>query len=134
MADDAGLPAAPRFDVVLRGYDRRQVDEHVERLQRVFARMRADLDATRSQSPAAAGPVPRIAPRPRSGVPEGDQIGGFTDRMQSILAEAEAEAAEIRRNAQQAARAETEGVRAQLADLIRQRDAVLADSAPNPPA
>ena len=127
MADDAGLPTTPRFAVVLRGYKRRQVDEHVERLQRVFARMRADLDAARSQSPTPAGPVARAAPRPRPGGPEGDQIGSFTDRMQSILAEAEAEAAEIRRNAHQAARAETEGVRAQLADLIRQRDAVLAE-------
>ncbi len=127
MADDAGLPATPRFAVVLRGYDRRQVDEHVERLQRVFARMRADLDAARSQSPAPPGPVPRPTPRPRPGLPEGDQIGGFTDRMESILAEAEAEAAEIRRNAQRAARAETDGVRAQLADLVRQRDNVLAE-------
>ena len=31
---------APRFDVVLRGYDRRQVDEHLSRLQRLMGRMR----------------------------------------------------------------------------------------------
>ena len=36
---------APRFDVVLRGYDRRQVDEHLSRLQRLMGRMRSDLDA-----------------------------------------------------------------------------------------
>ncbi|MCX6467069.1 MAG: DivIVA domain-containing protein, partial [Pseudonocardiales bacterium] len=133
MTSDAGVPGAPRFDVVLRGYDRRQVDEHVDRLQRVLARMRADLDVARSQpmpSVPAGAPRPRPTPRPRPGGPGGpgdDQIGNFTDRMQSILQAAEEEAAEIRRNAQRAARAETEGVRAQLADLIRQRDNVLAE-------
>jgi hypothetical protein len=128
---------APRFDVVLRGYDRRQVDEHVARLQRVLARMRADLELARSQPipvvpPAgdAPGGRPRPAPRPRPGTPGGDppdMIGSFTDRMQSILQAAEEEAAEIRNQARTAARADEERVRAHLADLIRQRDAVLAE-------
>lgn len=136
MTNDAGVPGAPRFDVVLRGYDRRQVDEHVDRLQRVLSRMRADLEIVRSQpmpavTPAprpADGPRPRPTPRPRSGPPAPpDTIGNFTDRMESILAEAEAEAAEIRRNAHGVARAETDGVRAQVADLVRQRDSVLGE-------
>ncbi|WP_300012220.1 DivIVA domain-containing protein [Pseudonocardia sp.] len=133
MTNDAGVPGAPRFDVVLRGYDRRQVDEHVDRLQRVLVRMRGDLEIVRSQPVPVVAPNrqpdpnrPRPTPRPR---PDGgpDTIGNFTDRMQSILAEAEAEAAEIRRNAHAAARAEAEGVRSQVADLIRQRDAVLGE-------
>src|SRR6201991_3098913 len=80
MTADVGGPGAPRFDVVLRGYDRRQVDEHVGRLQRVVARMRADLEAARSQPlpvvppPAGfgqGGPLPpgarqRPTPRPRA--------------------------------------------------------------------
>jgi hypothetical protein len=147
MTTDAGAPGAPRFDVVLRGYDRRQVDEHVARLQRVIARMRADLELARSQPlPVVAqqgghpapgqqvppGARPRPTPRPRPGgpVPPGespDMIGNFTDRMQSILQAAEDEAAEIRKKAHAAARAEQETVRAQLADMIRQRDAVLAE-------
>ena len=133
MTSDAGVPGAPRFDVVLRGYDRRQVDEHVDRLQRILARMRADLDLARSQPMpviSASQPMrPRPTPRPRPGGPAGDPdtVGTFTDRMESILAAAEEEAAEIRRNAHRAARAETDGVRAQVADLIRQRDAVLAE-------
>jgi len=33
MTTEAGVGGGvPRFDVVLRGYDRRQVDEHVSRL------------------------------------------------------------------------------------------------------
>jgi hypothetical protein len=147
MTTDAGAPGAPRFDVVLRGYDRRQVDEHVARLQRVLARMRADLEVARSQpipvvpSPSAGFPAPgqqgppggrpRPTPRPRPGFPppgeSPDMIGSFTDRMQSILQAAEEEAAEIRNKARAESRAEQEQVRAQLADLTRQRDALLAE-------
>ncbi|MBW0119502.1 DivIVA domain-containing protein, partial [Pseudonocardia abyssalis] len=133
MTTDAGVPGAPRFDVVLRGYDRRQVDEHVDRLQRVLARMRADLEVARSQPMPAVTPGqsarPRPTPRPRPGGPADnpDTIDTFTDRMESILAAAEEEAAEIRRNAHLAARAETDGVRSQVADLVRQRDSVLAE-------
>lgn len=142
---------APRFDVVLRGYDRRQVDEHVARLQRLMGRMRSDLDAARTQSAAPIGPPtpaggrPRPTPRPR---PEGapptgatDVVGSFTDRMHAILQAAEEEAAEIRNKARNAARAdeeratalraatrmEEETARKTLADLVRQRDAVLAE-------
>ncbi|MCE3556257.1 hypothetical protein LWC33_33050 [Pseudonocardia sp. RS11V-5] len=157
---------APRFDVVLRGYDRRQVDEHVARLQRVLARMRADLDAVRShpfpavgpqpgmgpqrpmgpggpmgpqpgpqQGPPPPGARPRPTPRARPGGPESpDMIGSFTDRMQSILQAAEEEAEEIRsaarrdaRNEAESLRKEQEGARTELAELSRQRDAVVAE-------
>src|SRR3954454_422570 len=57
---------APRFDVVLRGYDRRQVDEHLSRLNRVLARMRGELEAARTQPPPAPvmGPTPPAGARP----------------------------------------------------------------------
>jgi hypothetical protein len=138
---------APRFDVVLRGYDRRQVDEHISRLQRLMGRMRNDLDASRGQPvpPTPAGGRMRPTPRPRpDGLPAtgaNDVVGSFTDRMHAILQAAEEEAAEIRGKARAAVRAEEEragGVRASaraeeeaarrnLADLVRQRDAVLAE-------
>src|SRR2546422_1050923 len=98
MTNDGGGSGAPRFDVVLRGYDRRQVDEHVARMQRIIGRMRADLELARSQplpivAPAAAG-IPasdqdgRSRARPRPGEAP-DVVGSFTDRMQSILQSAE---------------------------------------------
>jgi hypothetical protein len=143
MTSDAGALGAPQFDVVLRGYDRRQVDEHVARLQRVLGKMRADLDMARShplpvvasssagmplpgQPPLPPGARPRPTPRPRPGESP-DVVGNFTDRMQSILQAAEEEAAEIRHKARAAARAEEESVRGQVADLVRQRDALLAE-------
>ena len=142
---------APRFDVVLRGYDRRQVDEHLSRLQRLMGRMRSDLDAARTQQappigpPTPAGGRPRPTPRPRpdGSPPTGanDVVGTFTDRMHAILQAAEEEAAEIRNKARAAAkaddewaaglraatRAEEETARKTVADLVRQRDAVLAE-------
>jgi hypothetical protein len=161
---------APRFDVVLRGYDRRQVDEHLSRLQRVVSRMRGELDAARGRAvPPPGAPVapvppaqaaltgpptgpftppgvrPRPTPRPRPDLPPAreapDVVGTFTDRMQTILQAAEEEAAEIRAKARAAvrseeerlaaarssARAEEEKARVTLANLVRQRDAVLAD-------
>ncbi|MGQ0573993.1 MAG: hypothetical protein ACT4RN_07285 [Pseudonocardia sp.] len=149
MTTDGGerFLGAPRFDVVLRGYDRRQVDEHLARLQRVIARLRADLEVARSQQPLAAPttpgrgfrapttpgrgfrqqpePQPWAAP-PRPPAPAPDVVGGFTDRMQSILRAAEEEAAEIRRKAHAEA-AGDERLRAQVAELASQRDAVVAE-------
>src|SRR5947199_10390221 len=104
MTNDGGGSGAPRFDVVLRGYDRRQVDEHVARMQRIIGRMRADLELARSQplpivQPASmpieneARPTPRPRQRPADSP---DVVGSFTDRMQTILQAAEEEAAEIR--------------------------------------
>jgi hypothetical protein len=143
---------APRFDVVLRGYDRRQVDEHISRLQRVLGRLRSDLDTARGQvagpqhGPALPpGARPRPTPRPRpDGLPGGerqDVVGTFTDRMHAILQAAEEEAGEIRGKAKAAAqaeeervaaaraavRAEEETLRTSVTELARQRDAVLGD-------
>ncbi|MGI5126996.1 hypothetical protein ACQEVB_09310 [Pseudonocardia sp. CA-107938] len=135
MTNDGGGSGAPRFDVVLRGYDRRQVDEHVARMQRIIGRMRADLELARSQ------PLPIVAPA-QAGIPASDQngrsarsrpggspdvVGSFTDRMQSILQSAEEEAAEIRKKAHASARSELQAARAEVADLARQRDVMVTE-------
>jgi hypothetical protein len=149
MATDGGEGTfgTPRFDVVMRGYDRRQVDGHISSLHRVLSRVRGDLKAALMP---AAGTLPhtgqggrlRPAPRPRAdGSGPQDVVGSFTDRMQSILQAAEEEAAEIRARAKAevnaaeeravssraAARPDEGSGGTTLADLIRQRDAVLAD-------
>lgn len=164
MTSDGGdrFLDAPRFDVVLRGYDRRQVDDHIARLQRVVVRLRAELDASRSQPlppspmpprtpsrgfppPGYAPPAPRPHPTPRprpEHPPRPDQpqprsaptppaqapdiVGGFTDRMQSILRAAEEEAAEIRRQARLSTRGD-DHLRSQVAGLVDERNAMLAE-------
>jgi syndecan 1 len=163
----SGAPATPAgrsdepvsvrpFNVVLRGYDPRQVDEHLSRLHHRFNVLRRRLDSARSQvvraSPGVPGarPHPTLHPGPED-LPTGgdrpDVVGAFIDRLQAIVRAAEKEAGEIRGKAQAAARAAVraeeeraaaaraaaraaeETVRTSLAELVRQRDAALADLA-----
>ena len=56
------MTASPRFDVVLRGYDRRQVDEYVAGLLQALGRMQAELDEARRQQPPPGQPGPRNRP------------------------------------------------------------------------
>jgi syndecan 1 len=135
-----GEPGAPRFDVVVRGYDRRQVDEHIAGLERTISRQRTDLDQTgrngsagpRADSRSGAG---LFGPTGRAGSPAADAAGGltpemisaFTTRLQSILQAAEEEAEEVRSNARTFARKEEDAGRARLAELDRRRESMLAD-------
>ena len=134
-----GEPGAPRFDVVVRGYDRRQVDEHIAGLERTISRQRTDLDQPRNGS---AGPradsrsgAGLFGPTGRAGSPAADAAGGltpemisaFTTRLQSILQAAEEEAEEVRSNARTFARKEEDAGRARLAELDRRRESMLAD-------
>jgi syndecan 1 len=152
-ADPSDEPVSvPRFNVVLRGYDRRQVDEHLSRLHHRFNVLRRRLDSARSQavraSPGVPGarPHPTLQPRPKDMPTGGDRpdvVGAFIDRLQAIVRAAEKEAGEIRGKAQAAVRAEEERaaaaratacaaeetVRTSLAELVHQRDAVLSDLA-----
>jgi len=136
------MTASPRFDVVLRGYDRRQVDEYVAGLLQALGRMQAELDEARRQQPPPGQPgprnrpgqppPPRPAPRPLGAPPPGpaqqpDVVGSFSDRMQRILQTAEEEAAEIRARARAEAQAGQGPVPAEIAELREERGVVLAE-------
>jgi len=119
-----------RFDVVVRGYDRRQVDEHVAGLERTIARQRAELEQVRAaQRPAgvfdASGGHPAPA-RGDSGLTP-DMISAFSTRLQSILQAAEDEADDVRSKARNFAKKEEDAGRARLAELERRREAMLAE-------
>jgi syndecan 1 len=90
-----------RFEIVNRGYDRRQVDEHIAKLERTIGQQRSNH-----------GP---------------EKIGEFTGRLRSILEAAEEEAKDIRTQAREYARGEEEAARARLAELERRRDAVVTE-------
>ncbi|MEJ2869797.1 hypothetical protein WCD74_18660 [Actinomycetospora sp. OC33-EN08] len=131
----------PHFDVVLRGYDRGQVDEHVAGLRRMVSQLRAqlavrerrrvtpdpepprrELAATLQEgSPAAAAARPAPPDRPAQ---DPDQVGAFNERLRGILQAAEQEAALVRSKAAESLLAEHAESRAALADLRAQRDAV----------
>jgi hypothetical protein len=136
----------PHFDVVLRGYDRRQVDEHVAGLRRMNAQLRAQLAVRERRRATSPGTPPsgiegRLsdtiaesrrspAPGPRDGS-GGDGSGGpdmggaFNDRLRGILQAAEQEAQLVRSKAAESLLAEHAESRAALADLRAQRDAVV---------
>jgi hypothetical protein len=132
----------PHFDVVLRGYDRRQVDEHVAGLRRMNAQLRAQL-AVRERRRSAPGPdaaalesrLSDTIPEARSAPADGrgdeqesgspDMVGAFNDRLRGILQAAEQEAQLVRSKAAESLLAEHAESRAALAELRAQRDAVV---------
>lgn len=122
----------PHFDVVLRGYDRAQVDEHVAGLRRMVAQLRAQLAVRERRRAPEPPPAPRreLAATLQEGSPSAapaqdpDQVGAFNERLRGILQAAEQEAALVRSKAAESLLAEHAESRAALADLRAQRDAV----------
>lgn len=136
----------PHFDVVLRGYDRRQVDEHVAGLRRMNAQLRAQLAVRERRRASSPGTPPsgiegRLSdtipesrrtpvPGPREVGADGaeggpDMVGAFNDRLRGILQAAEQEAQLVRSKAAESLLAEHAESRAALAELRAQRDAVV---------
>jgi DivIVA domain-containing protein len=127
------------FDTSLRGYRPAQVDEYLAKLQRVMSRVESDLAVARRGALHRSGPAVgargerRDADgnrRPSSGQDQGRADGDgapLTERMDSILLAARAEAADVRRRAHEAAQAERGRAMSEIARLIKQRDLVLAD-------
>jgi hypothetical protein len=130
---DGESSAGPRFDVVVRGYDRRQVDEHIADLERTMSRQRAELEQARESGRAgqANGTANPLFTGGKAGGDSGglspDMITAFTGRLQAILQAAEEEAEDVRTKARNYARKEEEAGRARLAELERRRESMLAD-------
>jgi cell division septum initiation protein DivIVA len=114
--------AAPRFDVVLRGYERGQVDAYVDdasialrELRDALARARAEVDAARADAQGLRSELER-------GRPPAERVA---NRVGEILALAEAEAEQLREETRRRA-LEVEAEREQLlADARRKAQAML---------
>ncbi|MDQ2708081.1 MAG: hypothetical protein M3Z25_10790 [Actinomycetota bacterium] len=141
-------PPAARFEIVLRGYDRRQVEEHISTLERTIAQQHADLEQAR-RAPAPSAPSPHgVAAEPAAAQQSGsvfeppkpgaeressggglkpEMISSFTSRLQSILQAAEDEAEEVRNNARTFAQAEEQATLARVEELERRRQSVLSE-------
>jgi DivIVA domain-containing protein len=105
------LPLGTGFDVVRRGYDRGQVEEHLDRVEADLRILTADRDAAVAQ----ASELARALDRTRSHVEElraqidrlaapPDSMEGLSERLQRMLRLAQDEAREMRSSAEQAAR------------------------------
>ncbi|MEV4052944.1 hypothetical protein AB0J55_17310 [Amycolatopsis sp. NPDC049688] len=113
-----------RFPIVLRGYDRRQVDEYVRVAEKRIDRHEKARRVAERRLAKAQVPAPRAA--------EPDDAAGLGRRIEKILQVAKAEAAEIReqarkegdelRAAAEKAAAEAEAARAET-ELAARRDA-----------
>ncbi|WP_410652714.1 DivIVA domain-containing protein [Amycolatopsis sp. cmx-4-54] len=89
--DEATTESAVQFPIVLRGYDRRQVDEYVRAMEkRVDRHEKARRTAERRLAKAQV-PTPRT--------PEPDQASGLGRRIEKIIAVAKAEAGDIKEQA-----------------------------------
>ncbi|MEU4520426.1 hypothetical protein AB0F52_17220 [Amycolatopsis sp. NPDC024027] len=119
-----------RFPIVLRGYDRRQVDEYVRVAEKRVDRHEKARRLAERRLAKAQVPAPRA--------PEPDDAAGLGRRIEKILQVAKAEAAEIKEQARkegdelraaaekavaeaEAARAETERAAQREAQLILSR-------------
>ena len=112
---EVGREDRQRFATVLRGYDRPQVDECLARIAAEVASLRAAAAARQDATiPAAAGPEAG-----REGLHQPPGGDGFGARLEKIMNRAEQEAAEIRADARQEARALAEQARAAAAERER---------------
>jgi DivIVA domain-containing protein len=110
-ADTASIPAQrrpeperPHFDMVLRGYDRIEVDEYIEKLLEENAELRRELATAPAAAPAPAvaepeRPAPREEAAPQYYDVDTPAEDSFGFRAEKLLRLAEREAAEMRTRA-----------------------------------
>jgi len=149
---DEVVPIPPPFEIVLRGFDRQQVIDHVNALKAHVGALGAErdaalqraadlsdkLDQVRREAAETARQVEHLRRDAREAAAELDRLqrsplASATARIQRMLQIAEDEAAELRANAEQETRSLRENARAETEQLLaetRQRCARLeAESA-----
>jgi DivIVA domain-containing protein len=120
-------PERPHFDMVLRGYDRIEVDEYIEKLLQENAALRRELEsAPRAEAPVARDEQPTV----QAVAPVAPQPGGQYDidtpaedsfgfRAEKLLRLAEREAAEMRTRATRDAEAVEATARRRVEEQLR---------------
>src|SRR4029079_5111698 len=101
----------PQFDMVLRGYDRIEVDEYISAIREENAALRREIEARAARPPEQrqAEPQPAVAaPSPQSYDVDTPAEDSFGFRAEKLLRLAERESAEMRTRATR----EAEGVEA----------------------
>lgn len=114
MADDQPTEAfsllsfdRPEFDVAMRGYDRRQVQDHVERMDGELASAASERDAAMARSAdlaaqlaSAYAEVESLRRKIRTDVSTAVTAENVSDRIRTMLELAEEEASRLREEAQ----------------------------------
>src|SRR5688500_9701297 len=120
------------FDVVLRGYDRSQVADTIERLEADFRIAIADRDAAVSRSADMAGQLSALhneieSLRRKAATASAPTFENISERIQHMLQLAEEEAGEIRRAAETDAMAVREQTAAEERALLERHAAGQAE-------
>ena len=120
------------FDVVLRGYDRSQVADTIERLEADFRIAIADRDAAMARSADLAGQLSALhaeidSLRRKAATASAPTFENISERIQHMLQLAEEEAAEIRRAAEVDAMAVREQTAAEERALLERHAAGQAE-------
>jgi hypothetical protein len=111
-------PESPRFDMVLRGYDRLEVDQYVRGLLEENAALGRDLETARSELRDHAG-SPRPSPSQQHydvDTPAEDSLGFRAEKLMRL---AEQEAADMRTRATRDAQAVQAAARRQAEEQLR---------------
>jgi cell division septum initiation protein DivIVA len=120
------------FDVVLRGYDRSQVADTIERLEADFRIAIADRDAAAARSADLAGQLSALhaeidSLRRKAATASAPTFENISERIQHMLQLAEEEAGEIRRAAESDAMAVREQTAAEERALLERHAAAQAE-------
>jgi hypothetical protein len=121
-------PESPRFDLVLRGYDRVEVDQYVRGLLEENAALRRDLVASRAARPdVASAPEPQASPTSRHYDVDTPAEDSFGFRAEKLLRLAEQEAADMRTGAARDAQAVEAAARRRAEEQLRAAEAQAED-------
>jgi cell division septum initiation protein DivIVA len=113
-------PKPPHFDMVLRGYDRVQVDQYVTELGEENAALRGALHRLREEHRVAPIPeAPKPAYDPARYDPDTPAEDSFGFRAEKLLRLAEREAAEMRTRATRDAEGVESGARQRAEEQLR---------------
>jgi DivIVA domain-containing protein len=108
-------PAQPtHFDLVLRGYERHQVDGHLDRVAALVEQLRAELAESTRRESSATTELARVRGELERGRPSFDALG---ERVSQMLGLAESEATQLRADAQHDAKALRHAAGREAADL-----------------
>ena len=120
---------SPQFDLVLRGYDRSEVDQYVQGLIEENAALRRDLEAgpAAQRNGASAGARPQPSPTSRNYDVDTPAEDSFGFRAEKLLRLAEQEAADMRTVATRDAKAVQTAARRRAEEQLRAAEAQAED-------
>jgi cell division septum initiation protein DivIVA len=102
------------FDLVLRGYDRHQVDGHLARVAVLVEQLRSELAGSVARESAATAELARVSAELERGRPSFDSLG---ERVSQMLGLAETEADQMRSDADRDASALRQAAEREAADI-----------------